>query len=96
MHSFILPLSAVETNIQSILEELQRDPKPVKNDRRPLRSTGAAISIAVSLMEVSSIIIIIEDPRGSYLHVLFRLPSLTVVVVLWYSLEAHQLKVLVL
>jgi protein transport protein SEC23 len=69
MHSFILPLSAVETNIQSILEELQRDPKPVKNDRRPLRSTGAAISIAVSLMEVSSIIIIIEDPRGSCLHV---------------------------
>jgi protein transport protein SEC23 len=52
-NNFILPLSAVETNIQSILEELQRDPKPVKNDRRPLRSTGAAISIAVSLMEAT-------------------------------------------
>lgn len=50
--SFILPLSQVEITIQSILEELQRDSRPVKNDMRPLRSTGAAVSIAISLLEV--------------------------------------------
>jgi hypothetical protein len=50
--SFILPLSEVEMTIQSILEELQRDPRPVKNDKRPLRSTGVAVSVAISLLEV--------------------------------------------
>jgi len=48
---FILPLEKVEYNITSILEELQRDQRPVKNDRRPLRATGVALSVAIALLE---------------------------------------------
>ncbi len=50
-NAFILPLSDAEFNLTSILEELQRDPRPVKNDHRPLRSTGAALSVAIGLLE---------------------------------------------
>ena len=41
-------------NLTDLLGELQRDPWPVPADKRPLRSTGAALSIAVSLLEVST------------------------------------------
>lgn len=34
-----------------VLGELQRDPWPVPPGKRPLRSTGAAMSIAVGLLE---------------------------------------------
>jgi protein transport protein SEC23 len=50
-NSFLVPLSECELNITNILEELQHDPRPTKSDRRPLRSTGTAISAAVSLLE---------------------------------------------
>ncbi len=43
----------VEFTLETILEELQRDPRPVKNDRRPLRATGAAMSLAVGLLEAT-------------------------------------------
>jgi protein transport protein SEC23 len=36
-----------------ILGELQRDPWPVTTGKRPLRSTGVALSIAVGLLESS-------------------------------------------
>jgi protein transport protein SEC23 len=52
-NSFLVPLSECELNITSILEELQHDPRPVKSDKRPLRSTGVAISAAVSLLETT-------------------------------------------
>lgn len=52
-NKFLMPLSEAEFTITSILEELQRDPNPVKNDRRHLRSTGAALSVAVGLLENS-------------------------------------------
>ncbi len=37
--------------LETIIEELQRDPKPVKNDRRPLRATGVALAVAIGLLE---------------------------------------------
>lgn len=40
-------------NLTDLLGELQRDPWPVGTGKRPLRSTGVALSIAVGLLEVS-------------------------------------------
>jgi protein transport protein SEC23 len=51
---FLMPLSEAEFTLTSILEELQVDPNPVKSDKRPLRSTGAAISVSVGLLEVNN------------------------------------------
>lgn len=48
---FLRPFSEVEFTLETILEELQRDPRPVKNDRRPLRGTGVALSVAIGLLE---------------------------------------------
>jgi len=50
---FLRPFSEVEFTLETILEELQRDPRPVKNDKRPLRATGAALSLAVGLLEAT-------------------------------------------
>jgi protein transport protein SEC23 len=41
-------------NLTDMLGELQRDPWTVTQGKRPLRSTGAALSIAVGLLEASS------------------------------------------
>jgi protein transport protein SEC23 len=48
---FLRPLSECEFQLTSILEELQRDPYPVKSGCRPLRSTGVALSVATGLLE---------------------------------------------
>lgn len=48
---FMLPVSQCEYQLTSILEQLQRDPWPVANDKRPQRCTGAALSVAVGLLE---------------------------------------------
>lgn len=40
-------------NLTDLLGELQRDPWPVTQGKRPLRSLGVAMSIAVGLLEVS-------------------------------------------
>ncbi|OZJ04487.1 Protein transport protein SEC23 [Bifiguratus adelaidae] len=50
---FLLPVKECEFNLTSILENLQRDPWPVANDKRPQRCTGVAISVAVGLMETT-------------------------------------------
>ncbi|PSN43877.1 Protein transport protein Sec23A [Blattella germanica] len=42
-----------DMSLTDLLEELQRDPWPVTQGKRPLRSTGVALSIAVGLLEVS-------------------------------------------
>lgn len=42
-------------DLTDLLGELQTDPWPVAADKRPYRSTGAALSVAVSLLEVSKI-----------------------------------------
>ncbi|KAJ2798043.1 GTPase-activating protein S23 [Coemansia guatemalensis] len=48
---FVQPVEQCEFTLTSILEQLQRDPWPVASDRRPLRSTGAAMAVAVGMME---------------------------------------------
>ena len=48
-----MPLAEADLTITSILEELQKDPNPVKSDKRPLRATGVALQVAVGLLESS-------------------------------------------
>eukprot|EP01137_Pigoraptor_chileana_P023714 Opistho-2@90474 len=48
---FLQPVQECDMALTGIIEELQRDPWPVANDKRPLRSTGVAMSVAVGLME---------------------------------------------
>jgi protein transport protein SEC23 len=50
---FLLPLAQCEFQLTSTIEQLQKDPWPVATDRRPTRCTGAALSVAVGLMETS-------------------------------------------
>lgn len=50
---FLLPVQNCEFQLTNIIEQLERDPWPVPNDRRPVRSSGVALSIAVSLLEQS-------------------------------------------
>ena len=49
---FLLPVSQCEFQLTGILEALTRDPWPVAGDKRPLRCTGVALSVAVGLLEV--------------------------------------------
>lgn len=49
---FLLPVQQVEFQLTGILEQLARDPWPVANDKRSLRCTGVALSVAVGLLEV--------------------------------------------
>ncbi len=49
---FLMPVSQCELQLTGILEALGRDPWPVANDKRPLRCTGVAVSVAVGLLEV--------------------------------------------
>uniref|UniRef100_A0A8C6PFD9 Protein transport protein SEC23 n=1 Tax=Nothobranchius furzeri TaxID=105023 RepID=A0A8C6PFD9_NOTFU len=48
---FLQPVHRVDMNLTDLLGELQRDPWPVPQGKRPLRSTGVALSVAVSLLE---------------------------------------------
>lgn len=52
---FLMPIQQCEFQLTAILEQLQRDAWPVKNDMRPLRSTGVALSLAVGMLEVRSV-----------------------------------------
>ncbi|CEP24753.1 unnamed protein product [Cyberlindnera jadinii] len=47
------PLSNVEFQLTSIIENLKKDPWPIASAKRALRATGAALSIAVNLCEGS-------------------------------------------
>lgn len=49
---FLQPVHRVDMNLTDLLGELQRDPWPVPQGKRPLRSTGVALSVAVGLLEV--------------------------------------------
>ena len=44
-------------SLTDLLGELQRDPWSVSQGKRPLRSTGVALSIAIGLLEVIIILI---------------------------------------
>uniref|UniRef100_H0WQ50 Protein transport protein SEC23 n=1 Tax=Otolemur garnettii TaxID=30611 RepID=H0WQ50_OTOGA len=48
---FLQPIHKIDMNLTDLLGELQRDPWPVTQGKRPLRSTGVALSIAVGLLE---------------------------------------------
>lgn len=48
---FLQPIEQCEFTLTSTLEQLQRDPWPVANDKRPQRCTGVALSVAVGLLE---------------------------------------------
>jgi protein transport protein SEC23 len=50
---FLLPVQQCEFQLTNALEQLQKDPWPVANDKRPLRCTGVALSVAVGLLETS-------------------------------------------
>lgn len=50
---FLLPVSQCEFQLTKALEQLQKDPWPVATDRRNLRCTGVALSVAVGLLESS-------------------------------------------
>uniref|UniRef100_A0AAY4A1K5 Protein transport protein SEC23 n=1 Tax=Denticeps clupeoides TaxID=299321 RepID=A0AAY4A1K5_9TELE len=48
---FLQPVHKIDMNLTDLLGELQRDPWPVPQGKRPLRSLGVALSIAVGLLE---------------------------------------------
>ncbi|ORY95407.1 protein transporter SEC23 [Syncephalastrum racemosum] len=50
---FLVPVKDGEFVLTSILENLQRDPWPVANDKRAQRCTGVAMSVAVGLLETT-------------------------------------------
>lgn len=50
---FIQPIQSCDMSLTDLLGEMQRDPWPVNQGKRPLRSTGAALAIAVGLLECS-------------------------------------------
>ncbi|KAG8133097.1 putative Protein transport protein [Naja naja] len=50
---FLQPVHKIDMNMTDLLGELQRDPWPVTQGKRPLRSTGVALSVAVGLLEGS-------------------------------------------
>jgi hypothetical protein len=50
---FLMPVQQCEFQLMGILESLTRDPWPVANDKRPLRCTGVALSVAVGLLETT-------------------------------------------
>lgn len=50
---FLLPVFECGFNLESILEDLQRDPWPVAADQRAQRCTGVALSVCVGLLEAT-------------------------------------------
>lgn len=51
---FLQPVHKCDMSLTDLLGELQQDPWPVGTGKRPLRSTGVAMSIAVGLLEVQT------------------------------------------
>ena len=51
MSRFLQPVHKCDMSLTDLLGELQRDPWSVAQGKRPLRSVGAALSIAVGLLE---------------------------------------------
>lgn len=49
---FLQPLQNVDMNLTDMIGDIQRDPWTVQQGNRPLRATGVALSVAVSLLEV--------------------------------------------
>ena len=50
---FLLPVSECSYVLESILDDLRKDPWPVPSDKRPARATGCALSVATSLLHLA-------------------------------------------
>jgi len=50
---FLLPVAECEFTLNSLLDDMTRDAWPIGADRRPYRCTGAALSVAIGLLEVT-------------------------------------------
>ncbi len=50
-YKFLQPVSKCDMTLTDLLSELQRDPWPVPQGKRSLRSTGVALNIAIGLLE---------------------------------------------
>jgi protein transport protein SEC23 len=50
---FLLPVSECSYVLDSILDDLRKDPWPVPNDKRPARATGCALAVATSLLHLA-------------------------------------------
>ncbi|MCL4150283.1 UNVERIFIED_CONTAM: hypothetical protein GTU68_008836, partial [Idotea baltica] len=50
---FLQPVQSCEMALTDILADLRRDPWPIATGKRSLRATGAALSIAIGLLEVT-------------------------------------------
>jgi len=46
------PISECEVSIGELIEKIQSDRWPVPQGNRPLRAIGAALSVAITLLEV--------------------------------------------
>jgi len=53
LERFLRPVSECSFLVESILEDLRKDPWPVPNDKRPARCTGCALSVALSLSHLA-------------------------------------------
>ena len=51
LQSFLVPVGECEFALNSILDDLQSDPWPAAQGDRPARCTGAAMGIAVAMLE---------------------------------------------
>jgi len=87
---FLMPVQQCEFQLTGILETLTRDPWPVESDKRPLRCTGVALSVAVGLLEVGLTFM----PSPIVTEFDFRQPIQTLALASWYSLVALQLRAL--
>lgn len=50
---FLQPIEQCEFQLSTLIEQIQRDPWSVKRDDRPIRCTGVALSLAVSILETA-------------------------------------------
>mmetsp|Transcript_9829 Transcript_9829/g.16258 ORF Transcript_9829/g.16258 Transcript_9829/m.16258 type:complete len:833 (+) Transcript_9829:185-2683(+) len=53
LRRFLLPVSECSMTVESILEDLRKDPWPVPSDKRVARCTGSAMSVATSLLDLA-------------------------------------------
>lgn len=53
LRRFLLPVSECVMTLESILEDLRKDPWPVPSDKRVARCSGCALSVATSLLDLA-------------------------------------------
>lgn len=53
LRRFLLPVSECSMTVESILDDLRKDPWPVPSDKRVARCTGCAMSVATSLLDLA-------------------------------------------